>query len=889
MIRHAVTAVLVFALSLSGTVAAPAAATNRPPEKVLLDGNSFWRGWVGWRTVELLTSEGRLIPIYDKGKNDTRPARPISSSATPPADWMSCAFDDSPWARTQGPFGINAWAGSYVDVIGPGNPGEVAMICLRGRFSVDDPATATGLTLSLRCHGGVAVWLNGVEIGRSHLPKGEIAFGVTQAEKYPDDCYLDPNGKVLNERVKDFPDRYQARLRAASFEIPVNKLVKGANVLAVTVCRAPTAEIYRTAKSGPPSWPGPTTPWPHAKIDDIRLVGPAGMAATAANARTKGIRVWNRSILELIDATDFDDPSEALAPMRIVGCRNGFFSGQIVVGSDQPIVDLVATAGDLRQTGGGGVIPSARCRIRYALPDCPPAEWYNAPPRSFDTLVDAPPRPVSLADKRGGAVCPVWLTVAVPADVPPGRYTGQVTIRAAGLADTPVEVQLTVAPFVLPDPKNLQPHVDLIQSPDSVAMQYKVDMWSARHWELLEKTFELLGQTGNKTVYLPLLRQTHFGNEQTMVRWAKGADGKLTLDYTVLDKYLDLAVKYLGKPPVVCLYIWDRFCGEQYLGTKDVKVPTIGYLYSQIDPATGKVIDAEGPKWDSPEIVTFLQQLVDGVKGRLAVRGLDGSMMLGLSGDQRPTKAVAEVIKQAAPGVKWVSQAHPSLYDLFGIPCGYVTTVWNAGAPADPQMKRHYWKPGKAIYGTFPREGHKCIYPLRASSSPVVPRMISEACVAAGLDGIGRVGADFWNVLPGRRDWEGGTAIVARYPQSSWSQLGLMHASNYMLGPGPNGPCATVRFELLREGVQTTHVRMQIEQAIGDKATREKVGEDLASRCDRLLDARTYSIMRAGASGLAGGARRNPYWWGFVSSSWQDRDAELFVLGAEVMAKRAAN
>jgi hypothetical protein len=875
-------ALFVFRTGPAPALPSPAAAAAAMPENVVLDGGDFWRAWIGWRTVELQGADGRLMPIYDV--KDQKP-RPISASKGQPANWMAGDFDDSLWARTQGPFGINAWSGSYVDVSGPGNPGEVAMICLRGRFVVDDPGAARGLTLDIDYAGGVAVWLNGREIGRSHLPPtGDIVFGTTVAEAYPDNCYVDPEGTLLNERnAKEFPDRYGARVRSARFDLPAERLVKGPNVLAIAVCRAPTAAIYRTAKVAKWPWPGPSTPWPHARIGNVRLAGPAAVAAGATHARANGIRVWNRSVLEPIDCTDFDDPLERLAPLRIVGCRNGAFSAQIVVGAGQPVTGLVAIASDLRQTGGRGVIPKARCRVRYALPDCPPAGWYNAPPLLFDTLVDAAPNPVPVADKRGGAVCPVWLTVSVPPDTPPGQYAGKLTLRAEGLAATTVDVELSVQPFLLPAAQRFLPLVDLIQSPESVALQYKVDLWSARHWELLDQTFALLGQVGNKSLYLPLLRQTNLGNEQTMVRWVRAADGSMTLDYAVLDKYLDLALKHCGKPPIVCLYIWDRFCGEQYLGTAKVKAASTGYLYSRLDPDTGQVTDEEGPKWDSPEIVGFLGQLVAGVKARLAQRGLENSLMLGLSGDQRPSKAVAAVIGQAVPGAKWVSQAHPPLFDLFGIPAGYVTTVWNAGAPADPQVQRHYWKPGKAIYGTFPREGHKCIYPLRFSSSPVVPRMINEACVAARLDGIGRVGADFWNVISTKSVDAPRVSIAGRYPHSGWSQLNLSHGTAYMLGPGPTGPCATVRFELLREGVQATEARLRIESVLGDAAARERLGEELASRCERLLDARTYAIMRAGASGMAGGARRNPYWWGFVSGGWQERDAELYALAAEVM------
>jgi hypothetical protein len=166
--------------------------------------------------------------------------------------------------------------------------------------------------------------------------------------------------------------------------------------------------------------------------------------------------------------------------------------------------------------------------------------------------------------------------------------------------------------------------------------------------------------------------------------------------------------------------------------------------------------------------------------------------------------------------------------------------------------------------------------------------MINEATLAANIDGVGRVGADFWDVLPGKHPGER-YAINGRYPQSGWAQLGIQHATTYVLGPGPDGPCSTVRFELLREGLQTCEARIQIEKALADPAARGKLGAELAARCDQILDERTYAILRAGASGMAGGAKRNPYWWGFVGSGWQERDERLYALAAEVAGKLRGN
>ena len=65
-----------------------------------------------------------------------------------------------------------------------------------------------------------------------------------------------------------------------------------------------------------------------------------------------------------------------------------------------------------------------------------------------------------------------------------------------------------------------------------------------------------LGRTGNKSVYIPLICKTHFGNSDTMVRWVKQTDGSYKGDFTIMEKHLDIAEKYQGKPPVVC-FIMD--------------------------------------------------------------------------------------------------------------------------------------------------------------------------------------------------------------------------------------------------------------------------------------------------------------------------------------------
>jgi hypothetical protein len=129
-----------------------------------------------------------------------------------------------------------------------------------------------------------------------------------------------------------------------------------------------------------------------------------------------------------------------------------------------------------------------------------------------------------------------------------------------------------------------------------------------------------------------------------------------------------------------------------------------------------------------------------------------------------------------------------------------------------------------------------------------------------------------------------------RYPWSVWNNLEMC---NSLLAPGPEGAVATAHFEQFREGVQHCEARVFIEQALADKLLRQKLGEELAKRCQAELDDRILSVLRGSSSYPTGG--RLEFWeygrsgeaghaW-FQSSGWRERNARLFALAGEVAAK----
>ena len=65
----------------------------------------------------------------------------------------------------------------------------------------------------------------------------------------------------------------------------------------------------------------------------------------------------------------------------------------------------------------------------------------------------------------------------------------------------------------------------MMQSPDTLAEEYKVPLWSEKHWAMIADSMRYIGEIGSRVVHIPLIAQTNSGNEQSMVRFIPKADG----------------------------------------------------------------------------------------------------------------------------------------------------------------------------------------------------------------------------------------------------------------------------------------------------------------------------------------------------------------------------
>ncbi len=660
-----------------------------------------------------------------------------------------------------------------------------------------------------------------------------------------------------------------------------------------------------------------------------------GLLAQAPARSPGGIQVWTSDV---VSDEMSSNATKELKPVSLVGVRNGAFSGKLVVESGTAIKGLKVSVGVL--TGAGGAIPARNVQVRYAT------DWldisFSLVPGRGDILLESPPEAVP-ANNRGRAVQPVWITVQVPKDAKAGVYTGEVSVQPQGADAVKVPLKLDVQDWTLPDPQDYRTFLDFIESPDTLALEYKTPLWSKKHWELIDRSFKLLSPTGGRTLYVPLICGTNLGNEQSMVRWIPKGDGKYDYDFTVLDKYLDSAEKNLGRPKLVIFQVWDICMTsdevwafkrgtssdpeiQQKVAENRKELLNKGPRVTALDPATNETSILILPRYDDPASKALWQPVFAEIRKHLARRGLEQTMMLGLMNDALPSKEHVAFWKDISGDLPWVIHSHgvlplavltpgnKALYKIAEV--GYAAYVGLMVYNVNPAKGRLYGWQNKMLMSGYARGGGM-------NGSPLNVREFLAFDLTGGQRGEGRIGADFWLVLRNKKG-QRAEVVAARYPENNWRNLDM---SSWVLAPGPDGAVATARLESLKEGVEECEARIYLEDALLDAAKKAKLGADLAQRCQQALDelhramwktvwnddADLDSLGRVDGyrfplenlwPALEKNGKKLPKFWSgafhalsseqstngqaWFRQGWQEREKKLFALSGEVAAKLAA-
>lgn len=138
---------------------------------------------------------------------------------------------------------------------------------------------------------------------------------------------------------------------------------------------------------------------------------------------------------------------------------------------------------------------------------------------------------------------PVWMTVSVPSDARPGKYSGKLTVTSSNAKARSLNVELTVANHVLPPARDWAFHLDLWQNPYSVARYENVPLWSEAHFEAMRPVMRMLAEAGQKSVTATIMSRPWNGQTEdafgSMVTKIRRIDGSWLYDYTIFDRWVE--------------------------------------------------------------------------------------------------------------------------------------------------------------------------------------------------------------------------------------------------------------------------------------------------------------------------------------------------------------
>ena len=380
---------------------------------------------------------------------------------------------------------------------------------------------------------------------------------------------------------------------------------------------------------------------------------------------------------------------------------------------------------------------------------------------------------------------PVWMTVSVPSDARPGKYSGKLTVTSSNAKARSLNVELTVADHVLPPARDWAFHLDLWQNPYSVARYENVPLWSEAHFEAMRPVMRMLAEAGQKSVTATIMSRPWNGQTEdafgSMVTKIRRIDGTWLYDYTIFDRWVEFMFS-LGIDKQINCYSMIPWALQ----------------FDYIDQATSSPATFQAAP-GSEEYNEYWGAFIADFARHLKAKGWFEKTMIAM--DERPLEsmqAVLGLIRKVEPAFK-ISLAgnyhEPVIYDIVDFS---ETFSGKQEFPESAKAKRKELGLTTTFY-TCCAEAHPNMFVI---SNPDEAAWLGWFAQAEGYDGYLRWAYNSWTIDPLTdarfRTWPAGDCFVVY--------------------PGGRG---SVRFSKLVEGIQDfekVHILRSRWQETGNEA-----------------------------------------------------------------------
>ena len=534
-------------------------------------------------------------------------------------------------------------------------------------------------------------------------------------------------------------------------------------------------------------------------------------------------------------------PVDFSAIHSITGVRNEQQSFQLSVaavheltGLSVKVEDLISEKGDTLDAGCVKVryvryVPVERARSEYTW-TARQEDVYGqeVSGTGVPDVVADPLMELSAVDVPAYRAQPVWFTVEIPESAVPDIYRGKLVIHTDQYQEVALNLAVNVLAPTLPAPENYSFFLDLWFNPNAVAVEKGVEAWSEEHWKLIDPYLADLASRGAKTITTTIVPypwkvdwlagsqrpQTYMGYP-AMITWLLDGSGKWSFDYTVFDRFVEACFKHGIDRRI------DAFSLSPFNHKTDRR--EIVYRHKETNASDTLYYDQFAPEYKEVW-KAFLRDF----ETHLASK--DWLSKTYLSFDESPhevIESILDIVGDSAPvflqqfsiaGRKEAS----SLAKSFSLFYSFLPEELAAGDEISTWLQERKKDPGKIT--NFYLCGDPA-HPNTLTYSPAIEaRMIPWLAAHYGLDG------------------------YLRWAYNSWSDkdpynkpvFNFIQGDDYYIYPGENGPVSSIRWELLKEGIED----FELLKIVDSKQKKEAIDMAVRNRDGRKKSVKDFENAR---------------------------------------------